>query len=74
MVVQTVTKFVMKVLNYHSPLRDSESVCYVRKYVISEFVIIVKVCRELFRILPQTQKLCCIREFKLSMFVLNEFY
>lgn len=57
MVVQTVTKFVMKVLNYHSPLRDSESVCYVRKYVISEFVIIVKFSNDLLRILPGTQKI-----------------
>lgn len=48
---QTVKKIVIKVfiVRYYLPLRDSESVRYIR-FVISEFVISVTFCKDLLRI------------------------
>lgn len=41
---------------YHLPHWDSKSVHYVRKFIVSDFVINVKFCEDLLRFLPGTQK------------------
>ena len=38
------------------PQRESKSVRYIRKFVISEFVITVKFYKDLLRIVPENQK------------------
>lgn len=60
--------------HYISPLQDSKSIRYIHKYSISKFIITIKFCKDLWRILPETIKLCFIWDFAKSMFILNKFF
>lgn len=59
---------------YYSSLRDSKQVCYISKFVTSEFVIVVTFCKGLLKILPGTQSLRYFKDFATSMISQNEFY
>lgn len=57
------------ILSLFLPLWDFKSIHYIRKFFITNFVIMIKVCRDLIRILPQTQE-----NFAISKFVINKLY
>lgn len=57
------------ILSLFLPLWDLKSSHYIRKFFITNFVIMIKVCRDLIRILPQTQE-----NFAISKFVINQLY
>lgn len=60
---------------YYLPLQDLKAVRYIHKLVIFEFLITVKVWRDLLKFLLGTKKkLHYIRDFVVSVLVLNRFY
>lgn len=71
MVVQTffktVKKFVIKVLNIIIHLYRTQNQCAICEFVIYEFVITVKFCKDMLRIFTGTQKNFTISEISLYL-------
>lgn len=62
-------------IRYFSPVRDSKSICYNRKFVLFEFVITVKFCKYLLKInFGDSTRHPYIRDFATYILVLNNFY